>query len=283
MAINLDKINEALDRLDPEKRSSNKNNSNNDDVVKLPEGETTIRLVPYKYDLEMPFREFHFHYGVAGKTFLCPSRMKQEPCEICEVATKMWRTYESSSDETFKDAFKKLVATHRVFIPVVVRGEEDKGVRWWGVNPRSTYKEILTAIKNAAKQGLDILDTDSGRDLVVTVEKGWNDYLIPKSVQPAFADSKLANTKKVTDDLLDTVTNIDEKYSYREPSEMTAALSGFFSTSTVDEAGAELGKTKNFSNGSESEEEDLIDFDSGKKNTSVEESVSDKFDKVVNN
>ncbi|MBT7349976.1 hypothetical protein HN803_04230 [candidate division WWE3 bacterium] len=280
MAINLDKINAALDRLDPEKRSQT-GNSNNDDVVKLPEGQTTLRLVPYKYDEEMPFREFHFHYGVAGKTFLCPSRMKQEPCEICELATKMWRTYESTQDETYKDAFKKLVATLRVFIPVVVRGEEDKGVRWWGVNPRSTYKEILTAIKNAAQQGIDILDPESGRDLVVTVEKGWNDYLIPKSVQPAFADSKLAKTKKAQDELLETVTNIDEKYTYRANEEMSAALSGFFATNDVKE-GTETGTTKNYSNGnSEPDEEDLIDF-GGKDETSVEESVSDKFDKVVN-
>lgn len=278
MAINLDKINAALDRLDPEKKTNN--NANNEDVVKLPEGETTIRLVPYKHDLEMPFREFHFHYGVAGKTFLCPQRMKQEPCEICEIATKMWRTYESSNDETFKDAFKKLVATLRVFVPIVVRGEEDKGVRWWGVNPRGTYKEILTAIKNAAKQGLDLLDPDTGRDLVVTVEKGWNDYLIPKSVQPAFADSKLAKTSKAAEALLDTVTNIDEKYTYRPESEMSAAISGFFASTDVD-AEAELGKTKNYSNGKGNDEDEMIDFDAGS-GKSVEDSVSDKFDKVVN-
>jgi hypothetical protein len=281
MAINLDKINAALDRLDPEKKSQS--NNNNDDTVKLPEGQTTIRLVPYKHDLEMPFREFHFHYSVAGKTFLCPNRMKQEPCEICELATGMWRKYESSQDETYKDAFKKLVATLRVFIPIVVRGEEDKGVRWWGVNPRSTYKEILTAIKNAAQQGIDILDPESGRDLVITVEKGWNDYLIPKSVQPAFADSKLAKTKKAIEDLLETVSNIDEKYTYRTTEEMSAALSGFFATSDVKE-GTETGTQKNYSkNGSkELDEEDLIDF-GGKNESSVEESVSDKFDKVVNN
>jgi hypothetical protein len=279
MAINLDKINAALDRLDPDKKNQSGGNSNNNDIVKLPEGDTTIRLVPYKYDAEMPFREFHFHYGVAGKTFLCPSRMKQEPCEICELASKMWNTFESTQDETYKDAFKKLVATLRVFIPIVVRGEEDKGARWWGVNPRGTYKEILTAIKNAAQQGIDILDPDKGRDLVVNVEKGFNDYLIPKSVQPAFADSKLAKTKKAADELLDTITNIDEKYTYRSPEEMSAALSGFFATSDVNE-GTETGTTKNYSNGkANDEEEDLIDFD--KKETSVEDDVSARFDKVV--
>ena len=281
MAINLDKINAALDRLDPEKRTQS-NNGGSDDVVKLPEGQTTIRLVPYKFDMEMPFREFHFHYGVGGKTFLCPKRMKQESCEICDVATKMWRTYESTQDETYKDAFKKLVSTLRVFIPIVVRGQEDKGIRWWGINPRTTYKDILTAIKNAAKQDIDILDPTSGHDLDVSVEKGFNDWLVPKSITPAFAKSPLAGSKKAIDELLDTATNIDEKNTFRSQEEMSAALSGFFAASDASSDDSKTGKVKNYSNGKSNDvaEEDLIDFDG--KGGSVEESVSDKFEKVVN-
>tara|TARA_R110002051_G_scaffold324261_2_gene420724 strand:+ start:1490 stop:2326 length:837 start_codon:yes stop_codon:yes gene_type:complete len=275
MNINLDKINAALDRLDPEKKSTGHSGDRPD--VKLPEGETTIRLVPYKYDLEMPFHELHFHYNVAGKTFPCPQRMKGDSCEICEVATKMWRKYESSNDETYKDAFKKLVATSRAYIPCVVRGEEEKGVRWWVVNTRTTYKEILTVVKNAAKSGLDITDTEAGRDLVVTVEKGWNDYLIPKSVQSAFADSKLAKTKKETDALIDTVTKIEELYTFREPEEMTVALNSYFSDGSTNRDPDSAGKTADFST-KEPADGDLIDFGGSK---SVEDSVSDKFDKVV--
>ena len=278
MAINIDKINAALDRLDPEKKQSAAG-AGSEHMVKLPEGTSTIRLVPYKFDLEMPFREFHFHYGIGGKTFLCPNRMRQEPCEICEVATKMWRQFESTQDETYKDAFKKLVSTSRVYIPIVVRGEEDKGIRWWAVNPRTIYKDVLTIIKNAAKQNIDLTDPTEGRDLDVVVQKGFNDYLIPKSIQVAFAPSKLADTKKATDNILESVVNIDELQTFRENSEQRVALNGFFAGGDTTAVENSVGSVKTF--GKEPEESDLIDFGSSKDD--VETSVSKKFDRVVNN
>ena len=70
MAINLDKINAALDKLDPTKNSNG--GGNQDAIIKLDEGEHNIRIAPYKHDMEMPFQEMWFHFGIAGRTFLCP-------------------------------------------------------------------------------------------------------------------------------------------------------------------------------------------------------------------
>ena len=50
MAISLDKINSALDRLDNKGGSS----QNQDNIVKLDEGEHQIRIAPYKEDLDIP-------------------------------------------------------------------------------------------------------------------------------------------------------------------------------------------------------------------------------------
>jgi len=125
MPINLSKINGALDRLNPESRSQNNNNTNTA-VVKLEEGKSNIRIVPYVHDMEMPFQELHFHYGVGGKSFLCPKRMKNDDCPVCDMATEAWNDFTNTSDESSKEVFKKLVSTLRVFIPIVVRGEEDQ-------------------------------------------------------------------------------------------------------------------------------------------------------------
>ncbi len=54
MAINLDKINQALDKLDPTKSNGG---GNQDAIIKLDEGEHNIRIAPYKHDPEMPFQE----------------------------------------------------------------------------------------------------------------------------------------------------------------------------------------------------------------------------------
>lgn len=263
MPINLSKINGALDRLNPESRSQNNNNTNTA-VVKLEEGKNNIRIVPYVHDMEMPFQELHFHYGVGGKSFLCPKRMKNEDCPICEMATEAWSDFTNTSDESSKEVFKKLVSTLRVFIPIVVRGEEDQGVRWWAVSPRTTYKQILEIVKNAMGEGVDITDPAEGIDLIVRVEKGYNGWLVPESIQTAMKPSKLTDANKV-DELLNTVTSIDDLYSYREVSEMKEALSNFVNESS--DENNEDGKRKNFN---KNQGEDLP-FDD----------VSSKFDKAL--
>jgi len=269
MPINLSKINGALDRLNPESRSQNNNNTNTA-VVKLEEGKSNIRIVPYVHDMDMPFQELHFHYGVGGKSFLCPSRMKSDPCPVCDMATSAWQDFTNTQDETSKEVFKKLVATLRVFIPIVVRGEEDKGVRWWAVSPRTTYKQILEIVKNALGEGVDITDPSEGIDLIVRVEKGYNGWLVPESIQTAMKPSALIEKDKV-DELLNTVTNINDLYSFREVSEMNEALNSFANENT--EENNDFGSQKTFNKNAGQD----IDFDSGKKN----KDVSTKFDEAL--
>jgi hypothetical protein len=269
MPINLSKINGALDRLNPETRSQSNNNTNTS-IVKLEEGKSNIRIVPYIHDMEMPFQELHFHYGVGGKTFLCPKRMKGEDCPICDMATEAWSDFTNTGDESSKEVFKKLVATLRVFIPIVVRGEEDQGVRWWAVSPRTTYKEILNKVKDALSEGIDITDTSEGLDLIVRVEKGYNGWLIPESVDMSLRPSKLIDGN--VDELLNTVTKIDELYTYRPISDMKEALSSFVNGSQEEDNST--GFTKTYSN---DESKNDIDFDT----KSSGKSVMEKFDQAL--
>ena len=146
MAINLDKINDAIDRLDPNKNTG----ANNQSILKLEEGEHQLRIAPYKHDLEMPFQELWFHFGVAGRTFLCPTKMKGDPPDpICEFASKCWDQFTKTNDDSFKEMFKNMAAKLRVYVPVVKRGEEDKGIRWWSISPRTTYKDVLNHVRSA--------------------------------------------------------------------------------------------------------------------------------------
>ena len=59
---------------------------------------------------------------------------------------------------------KKLDAKNRIFVPVVVRGEEDKGVRLWQFG-KTVYEELL-ALAVDEEIG-DYTDIVSGRDLTV--------------------------------------------------------------------------------------------------------------------
>ena len=52
----------------------------------------------------------------------------------------------------------------RTFVPVVVRGEETEGVKWWGFG-KTVYQELLSII--ADPDYGDISDSMTGRDIVV--------------------------------------------------------------------------------------------------------------------
>ena len=91
------------------------------------DGEQTIRIVPDP-DGD-PFREFWFHYNLGDKPgFLSPKRNFGEDCPLDTFVRKLW---EDGSDDS-RELAKKLMAKQRFFSPVIVRGEEDQGVRLWG-------------------------------------------------------------------------------------------------------------------------------------------------------
>ena len=60
---------------------------------------------------------------------------------------------------------KKLEAKMRTFVPVIVRGQEKEGVKFWGFG-KTVYQELLTFI--ADPDYGDIADPMNGRDIVVT-------------------------------------------------------------------------------------------------------------------
>ena len=265
MAINLDKINQALDKLDPTKS----NNGSQDDIIKLEEGEHHIRIAPYKHDMEMPFQEMWFHFGIAGRTFLCPTKMKGESDPICDFASKCWDQFKQTNDESFKEMFKNMAAKNRAYIPIIKRGEEDKGIRWWSVSPRTTYKDILNHVRSALRQNVDITDATEGLDLVVTMAHGFNNWLVPENITTVLKPSPLA-AKKDIPALIDSVVPANELFQFAPIEEMKLALDRHINPNADD---------------SDSSEGTGKDFSSNTKVEAVEDNVSEKigeaFDKLL--
>ena len=75
--------------------------------------------------------------------------------------------FNSGNEEDIKMA-KNLMARQRFFSPVIVRGEEDKGVRLWGYG-KMAYKELVTLALNPDYD--DITDPETGTDLVINYGK----------------------------------------------------------------------------------------------------------------
>lgn len=129
-----------------------------DALWKPTEGKTVIRIVPWKENKENPFIELYFHY-LGNKTHLSPTSYgNRDP--IMEFA-------EALASEGTKDAYAQARPFRpklRTFVPIIVRGEEDKGVRFMSFG-KTVYTELLSIISDPDYG--DITDVKNGRDIVV--------------------------------------------------------------------------------------------------------------------
>lgn len=123
-----------------------------------------IRFVPSKLDKKNPFKEIFVHYGFSKFPTLALSNWGEKD-PIIEFAKQLRKT---DDKENWKLA-KKLDPKLRVYAPVIVRGEEDKGVRLWEFG-KEIYLQLL-GIAEDEDYG-DYTDINDGRDFTVEAVMG---------------------------------------------------------------------------------------------------------------
>jgi hypothetical protein len=125
------------------------------------EGKYQIRFVPSVLNKENPFQEMFIHYGFAKfPVFSLTNWGEKDP--IVEMANQL---REAGGSDNWKLA-KKLDPKMRVFAPVIVRGEEDKGVRLWEFG-KEIYMQLL-GIAEDEDYG-DFTSITEGRDFTVEI------------------------------------------------------------------------------------------------------------------
>lgn len=128
------------------------------------EGKYQIRFVPSKLDPKNPFQEVFVHYGF-GKFPIFALTNWGEKDPIVEFAAQLRKT----NDKENWSLAKKLDPKMRVYAPIIVRGEEEKGVRLWEFG-KEIYMQLL-GIAEDEDYG-DYTDISEGRDFTVDVVKG---------------------------------------------------------------------------------------------------------------
>ena len=123
-------------------------------------GKQQIRIVPSAYDTNNPFTELKFYYGITNKVMISPSNFGEKD----PIALFAGKLREGEYNKENYVLAKKLDAKNRIFVPVVVRGEEDKGVRLWQFG-KLVYEELL-ALALDDEIG-DYTDIVGGRDLTI--------------------------------------------------------------------------------------------------------------------
>jgi hypothetical protein len=194
-------------------------------------GKHQIRIVPSAFDSKNPFKELKFYYGITNKVMISPSNFGEKD-PIALFAGKLREEY---NKENFVLA-KKLDPKNRVFVPVVVRGEEDKGVRLWQFG-KQVYEELLAlAVDDEIGDYTDIVN---GRDLTVETvgpESTGTPYN-KSSVRVRLKSTPLSEDKDEAQAWLDNQPNPTELFKRYTFDEMKSALEKWLSPEDTAEEG----------------------------------------------
>jgi len=183
------------------------------------DGEQVIRIVPTA-DGD-PFKEFWLHYGVGkNPAFLSLKRNYGQDDPIDNFVRAL---YNEGDEESVKMA-KSISAKQRFFSPVLVRGEEDKGVRIWGYG-KQVYEQLLNLVLNP-EYG-DITDVDTGTDLTLQYGKPAGAQFPQTNLTPRRKSSGLTKTSEETTELLESIPDIEGSFEKKSFDEMQTILDNF--------------------------------------------------------
>jgi len=197
---------------------------------KPPSGEKSIvRIVPYKHNKDVPFTELYFYFGI-GKPRMMSLSNFDESDPILEFASQLRKSNEPDNVELAKKLYPKM----RIFAPVLVRGEEDKGVRFWEFG-KMVYTELLGVMMD--EDYGDITDIAAGRDITVEVipaaETGKMFDTTTVRVKPV--QSPLSTDGNAAEGYLDNQKDIKELFTKFSFDEMKDALQKYLAPSEENE------------------------------------------------
>lgn len=173
MSVNKDKLRQRL--ADVQRQTIG-----NKHIFKPQVGITKVRIVPYKFNKEDPFIDLYFHYkfGNPPATYLSPLTWGQED-PIYNFA-KEFQMQNSGDTQQWKIG-KKLQPVKRTFLPIIVRGKEDQGVKFWGFG-KEIYEQLLSYMTDDDYG--DIVDVKQGKDIQI-------EYLSPKQANNTYGKTTI--------------------------------------------------------------------------------------------
>ena len=207
--MDLNKIKSRLDNLNQASKPKQTEKKDYTLVYWKPkaEGKYQIRFVPSKINKDNPFQEVFMHYGV-GKYPIVALTNWGEDDPIVDFTKKLRKSSESENWRLAKQLDPKM----RVFAPVIVRGEENKGVRLFEFS-KTIYMELLS-IEDDEDYG-DFTDVAQGFDFVVNASKVQDRPGFALSLRPKPKQSQLSSDASQIQTWLDNQPILlEERYKY---------------------------------------------------------------------
>lgn len=189
--MDFSKVSAKLESL--AQKSQQFENKSKEYIWKITPGSHTLRVLPYIHNREFPFLELYFHYELTGYTLLSPIS-NNNPDPVAEFAEKL----KKMGGDLNYELGKKLAPKARVFAPILVRGKENEGIKFWGFS-NTVYQTILSYI--ADPDYGDITDLQNGRDIVVDYTPVPGSFArttvrVKPNVSPATTDASVVESIK---------------------------------------------------------------------------------------
>lgn len=208
----------------------NRKTSKTDGIWK-PKDEHQVRLVKYPHGDES-FIEVFFHNEIGDEfSILCPKCNFGKECVICDFADDLksfnYRDGSKKNDGDKKkdwELFKKIQAKGRIAVPMVERGKESEGSKFWSMTSAQAQAaldvcldgdrlEELGISKDDGNGALNILfDPDKGYDLSISYakpgEKGNSKSFTVISVKGKIKPTPLSKDKAEAKKIMESVKKV---------------------------------------------------------------------------
>lgn len=206
----LDVIRSKINQLSGNKRGGSSGTGEKTKIAwwKVTIGEHNIRFLPYLHNGQ-PFHEVSYYDTklLAERRFVTGIQFNM-PDPIFNLFTEMKK---DRSKEAWMQ-WRNLQAKERYYAPIVVRGEEEKGVQLWEMNSK-IVNEVYGILASPDYVDENLMDPKTGYDFTVTVtatDKIYNGSPVKDiKLLPRRKTSPLAATEEGIKKFIDAIPNLE--------------------------------------------------------------------------
>ena len=215
MAIDLEAIRKKLNKLSGV-------NTKRRAMWRPEEGEEySVRIVAFPDNDGTPFQERWFYYNIGNNPGLLTPNQFGKPDPIQELINKL---RDEGSKESYEMA-KKLYPKMRTYAGVIVRGEEDQGVRLWSFG-KMVYQNLLNIMLDPDYG--DITDVKEGHDVKVICTKAPGMKWATTDIRPRPKTTPLGTATQIkewTD--AKSFPDLDDMYSVKSYEQLESIINAW--------------------------------------------------------
>lgn len=219
MAYNLDAIKNQINKFQNGGKTPKKKSTGPKLPFFKPElGDNHIRFVPFKTPDGQPFYQVAYYSSELlvgdGWRQVAPYQYGEED-PIFDLLSEL--SQKRQPTEVFK-LMNQLRGRESFYAPVLVRGQEDKGVQVWEMNSKRV-KEVYAILAHPDYMDEDLFHPETGRDFVLKVEETDREFkghaVKAYTISERKKASKLASTAPARKEILEGVPDFEAYFRGR--------------------------------------------------------------------